>query len=48
MEAALSLPDIPQVLYLCLTCALKEVTEYEQRSGKRVMIMLNKKDRGWG
>jgi hypothetical protein len=45
MEAALSLPDIPEVLYLCFGCAMKEVTEYEQRSGQRVMIMLNQKDR---
>jgi hypothetical protein len=44
MEAALSLPDIPEVLYLCFNCAMKEVREYEGRSGQRVMMMLNPKD----
>lgn len=45
MEAALSLPDIPEVLYLCVACAVKEVHEYEERTGQRVVVMLNQKDR---
>lgn len=47
MEAALSLPDIPEVLYLCVGCAVKEAHDYEVRSEQRVVVMLNNKDRFW-